>query len=67
MFYCNVYGVVARRRHKGCIPKNNVEETLVHTEGRGVKKSPFLSSSRRGHILVEGEVKIFLSEGGGCP
>ena len=37
------------------------KETLVHMGGRGVKKSPFLSSSKRGHIPMEGGVKIFLS------
>ena len=37
------------------------KETLVHMGGRGVKKSPFFSSSKRGHILMEGGVKIFFS------
>ena len=35
------------------------KETLVHTGGRGVKKFPFLSSPKRGHILMVGGVKIF--------
>ena len=35
------------------------KETLVHTGGRGVKKSPFFSSSKRGHILMGGGVNFF--------
>ena len=35
------------------------KETLVHVGGRGIKKSPFFSSPKRGHILMEGGVKIF--------
>ena len=35
--------------------------TLEHTGGRGVKKFPFFASSKRGHIFMEGGVKIFLS------
>ena len=47
---------------KECVQKKVTEkETLVHTEGAGVKISPFFSSSKRGHILMEGRVKIFLS------
>ena len=37
------------------------KETLVHMGGRGVKKSPFFGSSKRGHIFMGGGVKIFLS------
>ena len=45
---------------KECVQKKVTEkETLVHTEGAGVKKSPFFSSSKRGHILMGGGVKIF--------
>ena len=29
--------------------------------GRGLKKSPFFGSSKRGHILMGGGVKIFMS------
>ena len=36
------------------------KETLVHTGGRGVKKSPFFSSSKRGHILMGGWVTFFV-------
>ena len=32
------------------------KETLVHTGGRGVKKSPFFSLQKKGHILMEGGV-----------
>ena len=35
---------------------------LEHTGGRGIKKSPFFTSSKRGHILIwGGEVQFFLS------
>ena len=37
------------------------KETLVHMGGKGVKKIPFFSSLKRGHILMEGGVTIFLS------
>ena len=35
--------------------------TLEATGGRRVKKSPFFASLKRGHIFMEGGVKIFLS------
>ena len=35
------------------------KETLVHMGGRGVKKSPFFGSSKRGHILMGGGVNFF--------
>ena len=48
--------------NKGCLQKKIAEKgTLVHTGGRGVKKSPFFSLSKRGHILMGGGVIIFLS------
>ena len=36
---------------KGSVQKNKIaeKETLVHMGGRGVKKSPFFSSPKRGH------------------
>ena len=37
------------------------KETLVHMGGRGLNKSPFFGSSKRGHILMGGGFKIFLS------
>ena len=43
-----------------CSKKIAEKETLVHTGGRG-NKSPFLSSSKGGHIFLEGEVKIISS------
>ena len=42
---------------EGSHPKKIAEkETLVNTGGRGVKKSPFFSLQKRGHILMEGGV-----------
>ena len=43
---------------KGCIQKKNAEkETLVHTGGRGVKKSHFLAH-QKGDIFLWGGGKI---------
>ena len=41
---------------QGCLQKKTIAQkvTLEHTGGRGVKKSPFLASSKRGHIFMEG-------------
>ena len=50
-----------KENSKGCLPKKKIaeKETLVHMGGRGVKKSPFFGSSKRGHILMGGGVKSF--------
>ena len=54
------HGYLTSLRVREAVKKKIAEkETLVHMGGRGVKKSPFFSSSKRGHILMEGEVKSF--------
>ena len=61
-FYLSMNTVFVALQGRNAFKKKVTEkETLVHTEGAGVKKSPFFSSSKRGHILMEGRVKIFLS------
>ena len=48
--------------HKGCLQKKNCWEGDIGPYRReGGKKIPFFSSSKRGHILMGGGVKNFLS------
>ena len=48
--------------HKGSVQKKIAEkETLVHVGGRGIKKSPFFGSSKRGHILMGGALQLLHS------
>ena len=45
----------------GCLKKIGQKVTLEHTGGRGLTKIPLFCFIKKGHIFMEGGVKIFLS------